>query len=68
MRNPSGIIGMQSVDGASNSKPESNNVTPPSVNDEASNFVDILSESSTNNQEMSSDNLDAFVQNNAKQN
>ena len=59
---------MQSVDGASNSKSESNNVTPPNVNDEASNVVDISSESSTNNQEISRNNLDAFVQNNAEQN
>ena len=68
VRNPSGMIGIQSVDGVSNSKPESNNVTPPNVNDEASNFVDISSESSTNNQEISSNNLDAFVQNNVEQN
>ena len=59
---------MQSVDGASNSSPESNNVTPPSVNDEASNVVEISSESSTNNQEISSNNLDAFVRNNTAQN
>ena len=52
----------------SNSNPESNNVTPPSVNDEASNVVDISSESSANNKEISSNNLHAFVQNNAEQN
>ena len=68
MRNPSGMIGMQSVDGSSNSSPESNNATPPSVNNEASNVVEISSESSANNQEISSNNLDALVQNNAEQN
>ena len=66
VRNPLGMIGMQSVDGASNSNPEGNNVIPPSVNDEASNVVDISSESSTNNQEISSNNLQAFLQNNAE--